>query len=113
MRVAPHWIRILGVIHHILGALAFVGAAASRGRLSRRRYSCAGGRPWVLKMDPQRERGEEELYPWRFDPIESEGARVFPEAQLREWAHSQARRRYWGITPKGVVLGEPWFVLGE
>jgi hypothetical protein len=25
---------------------------------------------------------------------------------------SQARRRSWDITPKGVVLGEPWFVLG-
>jgi transposase len=26
---------------------------------------------------------------------------------------SQARRRSWDITLKGVVLGEPWFVLGE
>jgi hypothetical protein len=26
---------------------------------------------------------------------------------------SQARRRSWEITPKGVILGEPWFVLGE
>jgi hypothetical protein len=66
-----------------------------------------------VEYGSQRERGEEELYPWSFDFIELEGARVFPEAQLREWAHSQARRRSWGITPKGVVLGEPWFVLGE
>jgi hypothetical protein len=61
----------------------------------------------------QRERGQEELYPWRFGFIELQGARVFSEAQVREWAHSLARRRSWGITPKRVVLGEPWFVLGE
>jgi len=43
------------------------------------------GRPWVLKGG-SRLSGRSGVIPLEIRFIESEGARVYPEAQLREWA---------------------------
>jgi hypothetical protein len=55
---------------------------------------------------------------WSYTPGESilsnPKARGYrPESAAPRMDLSQARRRSWDITPKGVVLGEPRFVLGE
>jgi hypothetical protein len=55
------------------------------GRLSRRRHSCAGGRPWVLKRG-SRLSGRSGVIPLEIRFIESDRREGVPEAQLREWA---------------------------
>jgi len=72
-----------------------------------RRRPTVGVETWI---PPEREK-------WSYTPGDSiyrigrrEGVPRSAAPRMGLW---QARRRSWDITPKGVVLGEPWFVLGE
>ena len=54
---------------------------------------------------------------WSYTPgdliLSNRKARGCTRSAAPRMGLSQARRRSWDITLKGVVLGEPWFVLGE
>jgi hypothetical protein len=72
-----------------------------------RRGPTVGVEPWIPL---EREK-------WSYTPgdliLSNRKARGRDPSAAPRMGLSQARRRSWDITLKGVVLGEPWFVLGE